>query len=107
MSPPIEKFCPEAKAVAVSALPVKAPVKLEDVTEVKPANVVELPPKLIDVVPTLKLELANLAFVTLASRILVVVTASVSIEALRATAPVPSNEIDEAVISPLIEKFCP
>ena len=58
-------------------------------------------------VPTLKLELANLAFVTLASRILVVVTASVSIEALKATAPVPSNEIDEAVISPLIEKFCP
>ena len=52
-------------------------------------------------------ELANLAFVTLASRILTVVTALASIEAFKATAPVPLNEIGDAVIPPpVIEKFC-
>ena len=39
------------EVVAVSALPVNAPIKLVAVTEVSPANVVEVPPKAIFVLP--------------------------------------------------------
>ena len=40
------------KVVAVDALPVNAPVKPVEVTDVNPANVVELAPRAIAVVPT-------------------------------------------------------
>jgi hypothetical protein len=45
--------------VAVDALPVKAPTKVVDVTLVKPANVVELAPREIAVVPTVIEELLS------------------------------------------------
>ena len=45
--------------VAVSALPVNAPIKLVAVTEVSPANVKEVPPKAIDVLPIVTDELVN------------------------------------------------
>ena len=45
--------------VAVEALPDKAPTKVVDVTEVRPAKVVEVPPKLIAVDPIVTLELVK------------------------------------------------
>ena len=45
--------------VAVLALPVKAPTKVVDVTETKPAMVVADEPKLIVVEPTVMLEFVN------------------------------------------------
>ena len=48
--------------VADVALPDKAPTKVVDVTEVNPAKVVDEPPKLIAVVPTVILELVNALF---------------------------------------------
>ena len=45
--------------VAELALPVKAPTKLVDVTELRPAKVVEVPPKLIAVDPIVTLELVR------------------------------------------------
>ena len=43
--------------VAVLALPVNAPTNVVDVTELRPAKVVAVPPKLIAVEPTVTLEL--------------------------------------------------
>jgi len=45
--------------VAVLALPVKAPTKVVEVTEVSPAMVVAVPPKEIAVDPIVTLELTN------------------------------------------------
>ena len=45
--------------VAVVALPLKAPTKVVDVTELRPAKVVEVPPKLIAVDPIVTLELVR------------------------------------------------
>ena len=45
--------------VADVAFPDKAPTKVVDVTEVKPAKVVELDPKLMAVVPIVMLEFVN------------------------------------------------
>ena len=45
--------------VAVDALPVKAPTKVVEVTEVRPAIVVTVPPKLTEVDPIVMLELVN------------------------------------------------
>ena len=42
--------------VAVEALPDKAPTKVVEVTELRPAKVVEVPPKLIAVDPIVTLE---------------------------------------------------
>ena len=50
-----------ANVVAVSALPVNAPTKLVDVTEVRPLNVVELAPNAIAVEPIVVLLFAKLA----------------------------------------------
>ena len=50
-------FVAVVAVVADEALPVKAPTKLVEVTEVKPANVVDDAPKAIAVVPTVTLEL--------------------------------------------------
>ena len=47
--------------VAVLALPVKAPTKLVDVTETKPANVVTVAPNATEVEPMVTLELVNAA----------------------------------------------
>ena len=101
ISPEIEKFCADANEPAVPlalpvTLPVKLPLKAVEVTDVNPANVVDEAPKSISVVPTVTLSFANLALVT----------APLSIVADNATAPVPSNETAEAVMSPEIEKFC-
>lgn len=48
--------------VAVEALPLKEPTKVVDVIELKPAKVVAVAPKLIDVEPTVTLELTKAAF---------------------------------------------
>ena len=48
--------------VAVLALPVKAPTKVVEVTEVKPAMVVTVPPKETLVEPIVMLELVNALF---------------------------------------------
>jgi hypothetical protein len=40
-----------ARVVAVDALPVRAPTKEVDVTEERPARVVEVPPRAMDVLP--------------------------------------------------------
>lgn len=48
--------------VAVEALPVKAPTKVVDVTEVRPANVVTVAPKATEVEPIVTLELTKAAF---------------------------------------------
>ena len=48
--------------VAVEALPVKAPTNVVDVTEVKPAKVVDDAPKAIVVEPMVTLELTRAAF---------------------------------------------
>ena len=45
--------------VAVFALPVNAPIKLVAVTEVNPANVVEVPPSAIEVLPMVTELLVN------------------------------------------------
>ena len=45
--------------VAVDALPVKAPTKVVDVTEVRPAMVVAVPPRLTAVEPIVMLELVS------------------------------------------------
>ena len=50
-------FVAVVAVVAVLAFPVKAPTKVVDVTDVKPAMVVADPPKLIAVDPTVTLEL--------------------------------------------------
>jgi hypothetical protein len=52
-------FVAEVALVAVLALPVKAPTKVVDVTEVNPAIVVADAPKMIAVEPTVMLELVN------------------------------------------------
>ena len=54
--------------VAVLALPVNAPVKPVEVTLVKPANVVELAPNAIAVVPIVVLLFANAVFGILTKR---------------------------------------
>lgn len=51
-----------AAVVAVLAFPVKAPTKEVEVTEVSPARVVEVAPRAIFVLPTVREELARLAF---------------------------------------------
>ena len=48
--------------VAVEAFPLKEPTKVVDVTELKPAKVVAVAPKLIDVEPTVTLELTKAEF---------------------------------------------
>ena len=48
--------------VAVLALPVSAPTKVVDVTEVKPANVVTVAPNATEVEPIVTLELVNAEF---------------------------------------------
>ena len=48
--------------VAVEAFPVKAPTKVVEVTEVRPANVVTVAPKATAVEPMVTLELTNAAF---------------------------------------------
>ena len=50
--------------VAVSALPVSAPVNPVDVTDVRPASIVDDDPRAIAVVPTVTLELASCVFET-------------------------------------------
>ena len=63
--PVIEKFCELVNCAAVleeDALPVSAPTKVVDVTEVKPANVVDDEPKLIVVEPTVTEEFASAPF---------------------------------------------
>jgi hypothetical protein len=65
-SPLIEKFLDVSSfvaVVAVVALPVRAPTNVVEVTEVKPAKVVELAPNEIEVEPIVTAELAKLAFV--------------------------------------------
>jgi hypothetical protein len=62
-SPVIEKFLDVARLVAVVALPVTAPTNVVEVTEVKPAKVVELAPKEIEVEPIVTVELAKFALV--------------------------------------------
>ena len=52
-------FVAVVAVVAVLAFPVKAPTKVVDVTDVKPAIVVADPPKLIAVEPTVTLELVK------------------------------------------------
>ena len=52
-------FVAVVAVVAVLAFPVNAPTNVVDVTEVRPANVVEVPPKLIAVEPTVTLELVK------------------------------------------------
>ena len=47
--------------VAVEALPVKAPTKVVDVTEVRPANVVTVAPKATEVEPIVTLEFVSAA----------------------------------------------
>lgn len=64
--PPREKFLDVARFVAVVAfvaLPVRAPTNVVEVTEVKPAKVVELAPKEIEVEPIVTVELAKFALV--------------------------------------------
>ena len=55
-------FVAVVAVVAVLALPVKAPTKVVDVTELKPAIVVAEPPKLIAVEPTVMLEFVSAEF---------------------------------------------
>ena len=52
-------FVAVVAVVAVEALPVKAPTKVVDVTEVKPANVVTVAPKATAVEPMVTLELTR------------------------------------------------
>ena len=54
-----------ALVVTVLALPVNAPMKVVDVTEVSPAKVVDELPKLIAVVPIVTFELTSMVLVTL------------------------------------------
>ena len=49
-------FVAVVAVVAVLALPVNAPTNVVDVTEVRPAKVVDVPPKLMAVDPTVMLE---------------------------------------------------
>jgi hypothetical protein len=60
-SPVTEKFLDVTRLVAVVALPVRAPTNVVEVTEVKPAKVVELAPNEIEVEPIVTAELARLA----------------------------------------------
>ena len=55
-------FVAVVAVVAELALPVKAPTKVVDVTEVKPANVVTVAPKDTAVEPIVTLELTRAAF---------------------------------------------
>ena len=52
-------FVAVVAVVAVVALPLKAPTKVVDVTELSPAIVVAVPPKLIAVDPIVMLELVK------------------------------------------------
>ena len=52
-------FVADVALVAVLALPVKAPTKVVDVTEVKPVNVVTVAPNDTEVEPMVTLELVN------------------------------------------------
>jgi len=52
-------FVAVVAVVAELAFPVKAPINVVEVTEVRPARVVALPPKEIVVVPTVTLELTK------------------------------------------------
>jgi hypothetical protein len=53
------EFVAVVALVAVEALPVKAPTKVVDVTEVRPTNVVTVAPKATAVEPIVTLELTN------------------------------------------------
>ena len=92
--------------MAVLALPVNAPVKLVDVTLVKPTNVVELAPSAIAVVPTvillfdnlaLVIEPASIAFVTANAVIDNAVLLPVVPEPVTSPVNVNAPEIDEVV----------
>ena len=54
-------FVAVVAVVAVLALPVKAPTKVVDVTETKPANVVTVAPNATEVEPMVTLEFVNAA----------------------------------------------
>jgi hypothetical protein len=58
-SPLIAIVLAVANAVAVLALPVNAPVKPVEVTEVKPANVVDVAPSAVDVEPIVTVVFVN------------------------------------------------
>jgi len=62
-SPETEKVRPVASVVAVLALPDKAPTKVVEVTDVKPARVVAVPPNEIAVEPTVIVLFARYALV--------------------------------------------
>jgi hypothetical protein len=73
-------------------LPVKAPVNPVEVTDVSPAKVVALAPRLIEVVPTVTEELVSAEFATLASvppsvRLPELVTVPVRVNPLTVPAP--------------------
>ena len=51
MSPVVEIVLPVAKAVAVDAFPVNAPVNPVELTELNPVTEVTVPPKVIVVLP--------------------------------------------------------
>jgi hypothetical protein len=55
-------FVAVVAVVAVLALPFKAPTNVVDVTELNPASVVELDPKLMAVEPIVMLELVSAEF---------------------------------------------
>ena len=100
-----------AQALAVLALPVKAPVKPVDVTLVKPANVVELAPNAIAVVPIVVLLFTNLALAILPANIVFVtvpvspVVITVPAVAGKLIAVVPATAGAVNVTAPLVEPF--
>jgi hypothetical protein len=103
--------------VAVEALPVKAPTNVVDVTEVKPAIVVDVAPNAVEVEPIVIVELAklafdiepaNIAFVTTPDAIVVALPTEVTlpvrfafvvtVEALPVNAP--TNVVDVTDVNP-------
>ena len=74
MSPVVEIVLPVARAVAVDALPVNAPVNPVELTELNPVTEVTVPPNVIAVEPKVVVLFANCAFVmpALLARLLVV-----------------------------------
>ena len=105
------------KAVAVLALPVNAPVNPVDVTLVKPANVVELAPKLIAVEPIVVLLFVKLALAMLDNVLelpLIVLLVNVSVPANVANVPVVGNvtlvvavDVNVVAKAPLVVKLPP
>jgi hypothetical protein len=80
-----------ASVVAVVALPVSAPVKLVEATEVNPASVVELAPSAIAVVPTVTELFTNLLLAILPANIVLV---TVLVSPVVTTVPVVAGSVN-------------